>query len=353
MYNRTQFDFHSSARGKLVGIGGFAEGRFDKEGRSREWHTAFYYLAEHVRFLTDDAINHKGLYALVGVDGRYMNHDNPLVRKRTAGALSRIVHSKRYVQDMQKRYMQTNAVFNVAATELIHDIELAGVLHGAELTGYLKDACWPDVRRGLENEGLSWRGDLNMVRIDQEISVLFSEAGEADPLDETTELILASILHIVAFGSLDYSFARSLIDRRPTGALSADANCGLSSSRAFLIKFTDKNRSMILGAWVISQDRLFSIGRYTDCDVVEVDQGLSRIHCCIYWKSGIWWFEDMGSRNGSQVLRNSEDVVFDSSTDGSRVPFELHHGDQVVLSGLSTYWFGAVADDSAYAAMSL
>ena len=161
------------------------------------------------------------------------------------------------------------------------------------------------------------------------------------------------MLYIIAFGFLDFMFARTLIDRRPTGVLAGEDEPGAEVSSACLIKFADAVRSAVMGAWALPSDRLFKIGRYTDCDVVENAGDLSRMHCCIYRKSGEWNFEDMGSRNGSRVMRGDGCVVFDSLVDGSRVPFALRHGDTIVLAGRSYYWFGAVATGGTYSIIPL
>ena len=390
-------------------------GRFDVEGKPREWHTAFYYLAEHVRAFSDGALNHKALYAYVGTDGRYINHDNPLVRKRTAGALSRIIHSKRYAADMRDRYAQNSLVYDSAAREICGVlVDVAGRSY-AEIAEYLMGECWTDVRHGLENEQAESRPDLNLMRIDQEMKALFTKmqaslrasspstvdaekrsyavvgisgspsAGTAFPeapvqvvegevaakdgarvahiadMPKTpsglspAESILSALFHILAFGSMDFTYARTLVNESPTGAIppvedptpSEDEATHDAAARACLIKFHDEHRRSVENYWVVRAGSPFTIGRYTDCNIIESDPAISRMHGVLYKRSGQWFFEDMGSRNGSRVMRSDGQQAYASATDGTHVPVKLNEGDMVVLAERSFFWFGAL-DDGGY-----
>ena len=53
-----------------------------EHNKSLGWYTAFYRYAEFLRNITSGAINHKNLYAYVGLNGRYVNNPNPRLRKR-------------------------------------------------------------------------------------------------------------------------------------------------------------------------------------------------------------------------------------------------------------------------------
>lgn len=88
---------------------------FDVSGEDRGWHTALYYFAEHIRSLSRGRVNHKVLYSYLGTNGHYINHDNPTIRKRTAAVLSRLVHSRRYVEDFRASYERNPQVFDDAA----------------------------------------------------------------------------------------------------------------------------------------------------------------------------------------------------------------------------------------------
>jgi len=337
--------------------------QFDVKGKPAAWHTAFYYLAEHVRSLSGGALNHKGFYALVGTEGRYLNHSNPTVRKRTAGALSRLVHTQAYAKDMRKRYQESYSAFALAAHEVCQTIIAAQGYDDERLFAYLRDECWPDVRLGLHNEKLEWRPDMNLVKVDIEISVLFNvlangadrqidvrkatgsavgKAGGEDERHDASEIVFATLLHVLAFGSFNNAFARSLLDRYPTELLEESQPNEYGVWGACLAKFVDDARSALVGTWRVGADHPFTIGRYTDCDIVETDAGVSRVHCFVYHMNGRWNFEDRSSRNGSYVEREGR-VVYDSKRDGVGLPFPLEHGDTIVLAGRSFYWFGALA----------
>lgn len=337
--------------------------QFDVEGKPRAWHTAFFYLAEHVRQLTGGSMNHKGLYALVGTEGRYLNHANPTVRKRTAGALSRIVHSQRYAKDMRDQYLQSYSTFARASAEVCGLIREVQGWDDARLADCLHHQCWPDVREGLSNERFEWRGDIRLSKVDIEMTLLFATlessraatintriatGSETDLLGANTaerdasEVIFGTMLYLLAFGNLNASFARSLFDEYPTGVLEEAPADDMLSYGACLVKFVDEAHSALVGTWTVKADHPFTIGRYTDCDIVETDAGISRTHCLLYHMGGSWKFEDRGSRNGSRVERNGE-VVYDSARDGADQAVELQHGDSIVLANRSHYWFGAMA----------
>ncbi len=337
--------------------------QFDVEGKPRAWHTAFFYLAEHVRMLTNGAMNHKGLYALVGTEGRYLNHDNPTVRKRTAGALSRLVHSQRYAKDMRDQYLQSYSTFARASAEVCGLIRETQGWNDAQLAECLQRRCWPDVREGLANERFEWRNDIRLSKVDIEMTVLFASlqgaraagintrvatGSETDvPSDNPTErdsseVIFATMLYLLAFGSMNASFSRGLFDQYPTGVLDESNPDDMLSYGACLVKFVDEAHSALVGTWTVNAGRPFTIGRYTDCDIVETDPGISRVHCYLYRMGDVWNFEDRESRNGSRVERNGK-VVYDSARDGSGLTVPLQHGDSIVLANRSHYWFGAMA----------
>lgn len=337
--------------------------RFDVEGKSRAWHTAFFYLAEHVRLLTNGAMNHKGLYALVGTEGRFLNHPNPTVRKRTAGALSRLVHSQRYAKDMRDQYLQDYSAFARASAEVCGLIRETQRWDDGQLLDCLQFQCWPDVREGLANERFEWRGDIRLSRIDIEMTVLFASmrgegaamvntrkatGSETDEMRDdaaegsSSEVVFATMLYLLAFGALNASFARGLLDQYPTGLLEESGADDVVSHGACLVKFVDEVHSALVGTWTVQAGRPFTIGRYTDCDIVETNEGISRVHCYLYRMGDTWKFEDRESCNGSRIERAGR-VVYDSARDGAGVAIDLQHGDSIVLANRSYYWFGAMA----------
>ena len=94
--------------------------------------------------------------------------------------------------------------------------------------------------------------------------------------------------------------------------------------------------------WVVDAGRPFSIGRYADCDAIETDPFVSRLHCRIFHQDGAWYVEDSHSSHGTCVVRGetaeASRTVFDSRTADSPV-FGLSFGDRIVLAGRVTYWF--------------
>ena len=66
-------------------------GATQQEEKSAGWYTAFYQFAQYVGGLSDGAVNHKQLYAMVGSLGSYVNNDDSGVRRRTAAMLSHLV----------------------------------------------------------------------------------------------------------------------------------------------------------------------------------------------------------------------------------------------------------------------
>ncbi len=250
---------------------------------------------------------------------------------------------------MRTRYLQSGLVFDHAAREVCSVIFDGSACSDDVLTAYLEGPCWESVFKGLENERASWRGDIDLFRARWEMMALFSETNarhddswrELDSLS-SAETIMSALFHVITFGHLDFAFARSLIDSRPTGPLVEVPELGAKAQGACIIKFSDANRSAVIGSWPVPTNRPFIIGRYTDCDIVETSSQLSRLHCCVYSLSGVWCFEDMGSRNGSVIVREGEGLVFDSARDGARVPFVLCEGDSIVLADHSHFWFGAL-----------
>ena len=190
--------------------------------RDAAWDSAFYRFAEGVRALTGGQVNYKILYAMVGTNGRYVNHVNAIVRKRTAAAFSRLIHSSRYALDFQEAYRAADAVFALAAAELVASLRETTGLDDAALTERLLEMLDEGVVPGLANERSAGRTEVNLARLDCEASSLAgwcrtSLAEGRSPLEE----LAASIFHMVAFGHLDERFARMLLVPTPLDAPSA------------------------------------------------------------------------------------------------------------------------------------
>lgn len=338
------------------------------DDRNAAWYTAFYFLAEHVRQATDGAINYKQLYALVGSKGRYINHTNPTVRKRTAGTLSRIIHTKRYVEDMQNAYGEDSSVFNCAAENVCACIRDRRSNSEFDVSRWIVDVCWPDVRAGLVNEAGEWRRELDLFRLDYEMSMLFGScrSGE-DAVDDGCEALLASfdgksaakraesmlsaLFHAIAFGCLETGVARALVDGRRLDATpgercldasSTEGCSGVDGTRACLIRFANSRRAVLSGFWTVSKDEPFEIGRYSDCSAIELSGEVSRVHCRIKWERESWFIEDAGSRNGGKVYRSGTCVC--EARGGADATFPLEFGDVIELPDGSTYLFAAMGD---------
>ena len=309
------------------------------------WDSAFYRFAETIRDLTCGGCNHKHIYALVGTRGRYINHTNPIVRKRTAAALSRLMHSSRYAADMRKGYADDSSVFSRAAASLIDMLRDATDLDDAGLFDFVLHTSWPELLRGLESERRAGReiDPLRMACESREV-VRWGEQQAACGRAPLAEL-LAACFRTMAFGCLDDRFARTLCSRTPQELQEPpDAGDERAQDGACLIRVGDGGGPCVLGVWCVDADRPFSIGRFSSCDAIEADPVVSRLHCRVFMLDDTWFLEDGGSTHGTRVLRDAGGglaCVFDSGEgDGPRT-FPLEFGDRIVLAGRSTYWFCA------------
>ena len=111
---------------------------------------------------------------------------------------------------------------------------------------------------------------------------------------------------------------------------------------ACLIKYVG-DACVVADAWFLDGEHAFSIGRYSDCDVIETNQYASRLHCVIWRSGGRWFVKDEGSLHGTVVLDAQDNIVFDSCSGSGRV-CELKYGQRIVLAQSSTYWFCAMND---------
>ena len=170
-----------------------------------------------IRSLSRGAVNYKILYALVGTNGRYVNHSNALVRKRTAAAFSRLIHSSRYADDLRESYHRDDEVFSYAASELVEELRRTSEQDDAAIMDALLGTLMDGVQQGLLNEQLSGRMDVSRMRLRRELGALSAwchaaKVGGEIPLEE----LVAAIFHLLAFGRLDERFARTCsMPRRP------------------------------------------------------------------------------------------------------------------------------------------
>lgn len=317
----------------------------------RSWDSAFYRFAEGVRTLTGGEVNYKVLYSYVGTNGRYVNHNNALVRKRTAAAFSRLIHSSKYADDLRDSHRADGEVFSRAATQLVAELRRTSGQDDEALMEALLQILLDGVQQGLINEQASGRADVNRARLRRELDALAAwchtqRASGAAPL----EVLAAAIFHLLAYGRLDERFARTLLDATPAEGAPAHAMTppfGLDcDGGACLIRVKDDRSAPLSGIWRIDASRPFTIGRYMDCDAIESEPLVSRLHCRIYWFEDAWYVEDVRSTHGTRVLRGDSaavsQVVFDSATAPALV-FKLSFGDRIELAGCVTYWFRSLA----------
>ena len=310
----------------------------DNPSKPREWFPAFYYLAEHIRVLTNGEINHKDLYAFVGTEGRFINHPNAKIRKALAAALSKLVHSKTYADHMRARYLMNSRVFDDAAAEICGDVFRILEWDDDALRDYWATKCWPDVWRGLVNERMEWRATLDLVRIEQEARYVFGASDEAGgdsrAVDMSAVEQLSAMFRFISFGYLDVPMGN-----RPT----EDPEDTLRSKMdedllACLVKSEDPECMIVSNLYPLPMKRPFMIGRLTDSDAIEVNPTVGRRHGCVFCKSGVWYYEDQKSRNGSAILRGEERIKLHDREDFSRI--NLEEGDVIEVAVGSYYRFG-------------
>ena len=315
------------------------------DSRDKIHFTAFIRLEEQLKSLSNRTINCKVLYGLVGREGHYFDHNNPIIRKQGAGELSRIAHSGRYIDDMQDRFRQNNLAFKNAAEKLVDMLEASSSSSLAYPISVLTDSFPPLFMESLEEEKQRFRGEVDLLRVTIEMQCLSAyakrqlEDGESE--DSILAMVLESYLWLLAFGRLDKQFSRTLQESLPRDALPA---CPSPEKEATcLVRIDEREEPTFKGASVIDNEKPFTVGRYTTCDVLEMEPAVSLLHAVIYRKSGNWWFEDLDSEEGSKVFRASKDrrtKVYDSREDGPHVPFELEFGDYIELAdGAAQYRF--------------
>ena len=279
--------------------------------KDQGWYTAFYRYAEYLRLLTNGALNHKTLYAYVGLNGRYVNNQNPELRKRSASGLSRLLHSSRYASDFQESLRQNPALFQQAATCLAQDLLRETNGDQARLVADLLETGYEQLRAGLIAEIPQGRIDISTTRLDGEIELLRAWAREQIALDADACLhaVLCSFFYLMTFGHLEEQFANGLVDESPTAMLTCEDDVSYSeSSRACILRAVDDNPASIENMWAINQGGPFLIGRYVDCDAVETNGLVSRRHCSIFREHDVWYVRDEGSRYGTAVHRDGRTV---------------------------------------------
>lgn len=325
-----------------------ANDRKPQTGKKSGWSTALYLFAENVRALTGGRFNYKMLYDCIGTDGKLINHANPLVRKRTAATLSRLMHSLRYVDDLQDSFAENPARMDEAASRIAQALREAGWDDGA-LIEHFSVETWREVERGLGSEASAGRRDTNLTRIRREMPLLFAHCRilHGRGVGGALETLLSSYLHLLAFGRVNEGLVNTLVEETPLldPASFADEEAGAEEGRyAFLVRFSGEGRRRIAGWWPVDPARPFTIGRYTDCDAIETDPFVSRLHCRVLLADGAWAVEDAGSTHGTRVFDSDDRLLFDSARSDER-RCEIRFGSFIELAGRVRYWFGSLRDD--------
>lgn len=309
--------------------------------KEKGWYTAFYRFAEYLRLLTDGAINHKSLYALVGLNGRYINSENALIRKRNAATLSRLLHSSRYAADFRERHDADPQVFDVAARRLAQGLVVATDYSESDLVKRIVSQGMEQLRLGLLAEGADGRSEVNGPRLISEMTLLESWSADQVRLDPAACLrdVLKSCFSLLTYGHLEDDFAKMLVDASPTDVLAdEEGDAAPVSLRACVMRAVESDPSSIENMWAIGDEGAFLIGRYVDCDAIETNGRVSRRHCRIFRQGDCWYVQDEDSRYGTAVRRNGQ-LVWESGTPGGLERFPLAFGDCLVLAGEVHYWF--------------
>ena len=314
--------------------------RFDNPDKGREWHTAFYYLAEHLKDLTDKEINHKKLYSFVCTQGSFVNHDNPKIRKDYASVLSKLMHSKGYASEMCLRYLENARVFDEAAQDLCSIITRKKNWTDEELSAYWVHECWPDVWHGLVNEKMEWRGTLDFARIEQEAKYVFgildSRRGQDSMRAMTPVKQLSAMFRFISFGELD---APADLDYGKTLERDDEGDRGQNEpASACLVSYEDAECLFAKAMYILPTSRPFTIGRKTDSDAIESNRAIGREHGCVFRCNQVWYYEDRKSVNGSAIIRNGVRTEYRSRDEFLRV--ELQPGDIIEIARSSYYRFG-------------
>ena len=320
-------------------------GSFDVPHEARGWHTALYYFAEHMRSLSHGCVNHKILYSYIGMNGHYINHDNPTIRKRTAAVLSRLMHSRRYAEDFRISFEADPDVFDKGALLLCAALCDKSGCDPAETVQYFRTDLWRDVEQGLRNEREDGRAELNLDRATNEMRLMlgWSEIQPVEASREVLSVLVSTYFYLMTFGCVNERLVRLLVDATPDEAPAPAKHppARLREECACLIRY-DEKATAVVSWWTVEATHPLAIGRYSDSDVIEPNPYVSRSHCRISFQNGAWLLTDEGSTHGTCVLRAGQ-VAFDTARDG-RGPFQLALNDRIVLAKTSFYWFGAFVE---------
>lgn len=317
-----------------------------KEGAG--WYTAMYFFLEHMRLLSDGAINHKVLFARLSEKGNLINHDNPRIRRSVASSLSRTIHSIHYTAVLESAYQEAPSLFDDVAEWLYSALSPMHPGDGVLVATVLK-VVWADMLIGFGNERLGGRA-VDIVRISNEMELVRSWA-EMACLDDKGRfsLIVSAILRIAAFGHLDESKAHrfageTLVDGEP----SYRGRVGVAT--ACVIRLSGET-GRVSGVWALDPSRTYAVGRYSDCDIFDPDPHVSRKHCVLLCQDGSWHAKNESKSHGVRVLAVADgkevQSVAPSNSDKlvkirpGRV-LELSSSSRYLFLGMDTFYFGTI-----------
>lgn len=302
-----------------------------KRDRKPSWYSAFYYFAEAIKKLTGGEVNYKILWSLVGTNGGYINHINPTLRASLAPEFSRLIHSAKYADDLRKAYEYDPTAFDLAADTLYTMLYNTSDMDDDTLFTALSTYMCSNIIIGLQNEVGYGRFDLDVMRVKRETDSLFDwyHRTPADMKDAWNKKILSSYFHLLAYGCLPHKLVHTLsgetplVDHGGTRYPDADTAC----------LFRVFENGVIGGIWELNKKKKTAIGRYTDCEISDVDEYVSRHHADILFEDGIWQLVDMSSTHGTQVARRDGAVIKLGvlSEDGEN-KCKLEMGDRIILT---------------------
>ncbi len=201
---------------------------FERADKSKEWHTALYYFAEHVRSLSFGRINYKALYARLDSSRVFVNHENSAVRKSSASILSRTIHSQRYIDALRASYNANPLVFKEVAAWLFEELRIDATIPEPQIAQYVQECLWPDVCTGLANEISGGRTGIGFGRVRREMNAFIaSVSASCASYSEKFVSVISAILKLMTFGKLDSSAMHALCEQtRPLPKITSDGDVG-------------------------------------------------------------------------------------------------------------------------------
>ena len=308
--------------------------------KSLGWFTSLYYFMQHMNLLTKGHLVHKHIYAKVSGLGEYFNHESSDVRKKTAGELSRRVHSQRYVYEMQLQFQEDPNVFKSASSWLVGQLYLYTDLQGEEVVDYYYNSIFSDIVKGLANEVVDSGRVLDVQRVMYEIDVFLDYLKICSlTLQEKLLKMTEACLSVMAIGRVAAGLVDDLIT--PTQLLcSKNLNRTKSTvreDRLFVIATENEDKDYVTSIYSLVAGKSYLFGRDPQCDILNTNLCISKRHCLIFRKENDWYIRDCGSSNGTSVINSEHNVTYDSKDNDSAWCCKICAGDTVILAKNSFY----------------